>query len=60
MNKYKLLVQEVHIQPYVVEAESEEKAKEIILDALGEGEFEEGELEYSCTFEPEEWSIEKL
>lgn len=55
--KYKVLIREVHIQPYSVEAEDEKEAKAIVSN--GEGSIIEEELEYSHTLDPETWTVEK-
>ena len=50
-----MLVREVWVQPYIVEAENEEEAKELVTGIAGV----EDELEYSHTLDPETWTVEK-
>lgn len=56
MKTYYVGVQEVHIQTYLVEAESPEKARELASEMIEAGD-ESLETEYSHTLEPEEWTV---
>ena len=55
MPKYEVRVKEVHIQPYFVEAESEQEAIKVVED--GGGEIDESGFEYSCMLDSDEWNV---
>jgi hypothetical protein len=58
MKTYQVLVREVHIQGYVVEAEDPEDAVELV--RYGSGDLNENMFEYSHTLEPELWTVEEV
>jgi len=55
---YYVRVREVHIQPYMVEADSEEKATQKIRD--GEGEMYDAGFEFSHTLDSSLWGVEEM
>jgi len=55
MKKYLVGIREVHVNTVEVLAESEEEAKMKCRD----GEFDEIELEYSHTLDPDLWTVEE-
>lgn len=59
MNKKSFIVnvREVYIQPYKVEAETNEEAIRIVAD--GGGDLMEDCLEYSHTLDPDTWTVEE-
>jgi hypothetical protein len=57
MNKYIVLVREVHIQGHIVEALTPEIAKEVV--RAGGGELDEAYFEYSHTLDPSLWTVEE-
>jgi len=57
MNKYMVLVREVHVQGYLVQAETPDQAKEIVRN--GGGELNEAYFEYSHTLDPDLWTVEE-
>jgi hypothetical protein len=57
LKNYIVNVREVHIQPVLIEASSKEDA--ISRVANGEGEIIDNALEYSCTLNPDKWTIEE-
>jgi len=58
MPKYKVGVMEVHVQAYIVEADSPKDAKNKVFNL--EGDIVEGEFEYSHTLDKDKWHVIKL
>lgn len=56
--KFHVLVREVHVQKYLVEAEDGDNAIEKVRD--GGGEIVNNSLEYSHTLGRENWTVEKV
>ena len=54
--KYEVLVKEVHVQPYYVEATTKDEARKIV--EQGGGDIIEGGFEYSHTLPSDDWRIE--
>jgi len=53
--RYMVEVREVHSQGYYVEADSPERAIEMIED--GEGDIQEAMFDYSHTLDSEDWTV---
>lgn len=58
IKKFQVMMREVHIQPYEVEARDEAEAIAIV--NAGGGEIIEGGLEYSHTLDVHTWTVEKI
>ena len=58
MKKFVVYVQEVWVQPRVIEAKNEEDAHRRVMK--GEGEIQENDFEYSDTIAEETWNVEEL
>ena len=56
MAKFLIGVREMHIQYVEIEADNAEDAK----DLIRQGEGTERSLEYSCTTDTEEWTVNKI
>lgn len=56
MTKFRVIVREVHVQGYFVEAITPEIAKEVV--RAGGGELIEAHFEYSHTLDPDVWTVE--
>ena len=56
MNTYRVQVREVHIQGYLIKADSPEHAINLIRD--GRGEMDEQHFEYSHMLDPDTWDAE--
>ena len=58
--KFYVDAQEIHIQTYEIEAKDEDEAREKINKMRETGDDEKymcGEIQYSRTIEPDEWSV---
>ena len=56
MAKFLIGVREMHIQYVEIEADNAESAK----DLIRQGEGTERDLEYSCTLDTDEWTVNKI
>lgn len=62
--KYRVYVEEVHLIPVEVEAESEDHARKLANECIEDGYDMNGDAlsfgEYSHTLDPEGWTVSKL
>ena len=58
MNKYKVTIQEVHTMEIEVEAKNKDEAREIANTKISEGDIRN--LEYSHTFDKDEWIVNRV
>lgn len=56
MKKYRVYVPEVHYQAYLIEAESESEAIDLVADM--QGEIQENDFSYSHTLDKDKYKVE--